>query len=201
MTKLLAADIGFTSTGMAIFELTAGGRLFDTKCLHTQQEHTERVIKNGRKVKIHLASVSNDDIRRTEFLACGIINYFIENQCKGMICEIPNGGAQDAKAAKCMGAAMAMIATVRVSLQCPALWITPSESRAAAGWNKDEHPRGEMTADQYKKFQKAFVMAAMEHKYPEISGLKLKDKEHIADACATFEAARGEKIKRFLGKL
>ena len=195
MTKILAADIGFTSTGMAIFELTAkGGRLFDTKCLHTEQAHTKQTIKNGRKIKSRLSSVAHDDVRRTEFLACGIMNYFIENQCKGMVCEIPHGGAQDAKAAKCMGAATGMIATVRTALQCPAVWVTPNESRAAAGWDKDEHPRGEMTADQYKKFQKTFVMSVMGKKYPAIAGLKLGDKEHIADACATFEAARGRQL-------
>jgi len=197
--KILAADIGFTSTGMAIFEITGeGARLFDVKCLHTQQEHTERVVKKGKKVKIHLASVAHDDVRRTEFLACGIMNYFMENQCKGMICEIPNGGAQDAKAAKCMGAATGMAATIRVALSCPAIWVTPGESRAAAGWDKDEHPRGEMTADQYKKFQKAFVMTAMELKYPEISGLKIKDKEHIADACATFEAVKSQRLDKLM---
>ena len=119
------------------------------------------------------------------------MNYFIENQCKGMICEIPNGGGQDAKAAKCMGAALSMIATVRVALQCAAIWVTPTESRAAAGWIQDEHPRpAGMSLSEYKKMQKSFVMDAMSAKYPAIAGLKLADKEHIADACAAFEAKK-----------
>lgn len=192
MLKILAADVGFTSTGLAIFEITAeGGRLFDTKCLHTEQGHTVRRQRNGKTVKSRTSSVAHDDVRRTEFLACGVMNYFMENQCKGMICEIPNGGGQDAKAAKCMGAALSMISTVRVALQCPAIWVTPTESRAAAGWIQDEHPRpAGMSLSEYKKMQKAFVMAAMEAKHPAIAGLKVADKEHIADACAAFEAKK-----------
>ena len=46
MIKILAADVGFTSTGLAVFEVTPeGGKLFDVKCLHTEQEHTKRIKK------------------------------------------------------------------------------------------------------------------------------------------------------------
>lgn len=198
MKKVLAADIGFRSTGMAIFCFTQEGwKLFDKKCLHTEQAHSEIVeSKRAKKgfVKKQLCSVAIDDIRRTESMATGIINYFIENQCGAMACEIPNGGAQSASAQKCMGAATAMISVVRLVLQCPAEWITPNESRAAAGWIKTEHP--EADGAEIKKF----VMATMEAKYPTISELKLKNKEHIADACATFEAARGRQVIKDLEK-
>lgn len=181
--KILAVDVGFAATGMAIFEMTAeGGRLFDTKCLHTEKSHD--------------VPVSHDDVRRTEFLACGVLNYFIENQCKGMICELPNGGAQAAISAKCMGAALAMIATVRVALHCPAIWIKPDDSRIAAGWDKNKHK--DIPIKERKIALKRFVMASMEAKYPAIAGLKLKDKEHIADACAAFLAAYG-KINQIIG--
>jgi len=180
-TKILAIDAGFAATGLAVFEYTAGRWfLFDTKCLHTKKNHS--------------GSVAHDDIRRTEFLAAGIMNYFIENKCSAMAAEIPHGGAQSAIAAKCMGAASAMIAAVRVALGCPCDWISPDMSRAAAGWDKMAHR--DIPIKARKLTMKRFIMAAMEVKYPAISGLKLKDKEHIADACAAFEAARGRKIIR-----
>jgi hypothetical protein len=210
MIKLLAADIGFASTGMAIMEHSpeTGWRYFSSKCLHTEQEHTSRHRneKTGKTVKRHLDSVSNDDIRRTEFLAVGIMNYYIENQCKGMACEIPNGGAQSASAIKCMAAATAMISVVRTVLRCPAIWITPDQSRTAAGWNKQDHiiPKG-LPDNERRKLKaqrqeelKDTVMANMGFKYPAIVDLHKCDMEHIADALATFEAARGRDVVKQL---
>ena len=199
MIKILAADIGFRSTGMAIFRFTAWGwELFDTKCVHTNQAHTVRIIKNGRRVKRRTDSVVCDDIRRTEFLATEISNYFITNQCSFMACELPHGGAQSAQAQKAMSAAVTMIAVVRLFLQCGWQQVTPNESRAAAGWDKGAHaiPPG-LSKQEHKqaltsrtKELKAFVMSAMSEKYPIITGLPVVDKEHIADALATFEHAR-----------
>ena len=124
MIKVLAADVGFMATGMAIFCHTPEGwKLFDKRCLHTEQGHSEIVESKRAKtgfVRKHLCSVATDDIRRTELMATGIINYFIENQCEGLVAEIPGGGAQNAIAQKCMGAATAMIAVVRMVLRCPA---------------------------------------------------------------------------------
>ena len=178
-TRILSADLGFASTGLAVFEYTAGRWcLFDTKCLHT--------------VKGHTGSVAHDDVRRSEFLAAGIMNYFIENKCSAMVAEIPHGGAQAAISAKCMGAATGMIAAVRVALGCPCDWIAPTMSRAAAGWDKLAHK--DIPIKARKLAMKRFIMATMQTKYPAIAGLKIKDKEHIADACAAFEAARDRDI-------
>lgn len=194
MIKLLAADVGFRSTGMAIFEHTPEGwQLFDSKCIHTEQGHTVCVRnKRNKLVKRQLSYVAVDDVRRSEFMATEILNYFLENQCQALACEIPNGGAQSAAAQKCMGLATGIIAVVHVALRCPAEWITPNESREAAGWVKKDHPGADTNE------LKRFVMGAMEAKYPAISEQLIKDKEHIADACATFEAARGRDMVKQL---
>jgi hypothetical protein len=209
MIKLLAADVGYAATGMAIFSWTpeAGWQLFDTKCLHTEQECRTWVTsgRTGKRVARSLDSVTNDDIRRTEFLATGILNYCIENKVQGMACELPNGGAQNAAAAKSMGAAVSMIAVVRMVLRIPAVWITPDQSRLAAGWNKQEHliPKGLSESDHRRALQdrkrdlKKHVMATMSAKYPAIGELADVNREHIADALATFEAAskRGDLLE------
>ena len=178
MKKLLAADIGFASTGMAVFEYGLNGwELFDARCLHTT------------KGKDRLVCL--DDVRRTEVLATGVMNYFLENQCSAMVCEIPTGGAQSSTAQKCMAAASAMIATVRLVLACPIEWVTPTQSRAAAGWTKGmKEGIKHLKPNERTKELKRFVMAQMVSRHPAIKAFKLADMEHIADACATFEAAR-----------
>lgn len=197
MKNILAADIGFTATGMVIFQFDKEWRIFDMKCLHTEQGHTDRVKrKNGKTKKVRMSSVAHDDISRTEYLTCGIMNYFIDNRCSAIVAEIPHGGAQSAVSAKCMGAATAMIATVRVALDCPACWVTPDDSRLAAGWDKTKHK--DLSLKERKAELKRFIMNAMGKKYPSIAGLKMKDKEHIADACAAFEAARNRQIVKSL---
>ena len=223
--KLLAADVGFRSTGMAIFEQAREDwQLFGTKCVHTLKEHD--------------GLVALDDVRRTEFMATGILNYYIENKAQGLICEIPNGGAQSASAQKCMAAATSMIAVIHLVLKCPVIWITPDQSRAAAGWNKNEQPplpaglspeerkdlarlkkqkrpenavliaamklkdkaRSEAKAARQKALKDS-VMGAMGAKYPAITKIKKDDQEHIADACASFEAAKGARLARLLEQL
>lgn len=211
MTKLLAVDVGFRSTGMAIFsydkEFCPEWKLFNTKCIHTGQEHTERVkdesghlkLNNkGKVMKKQLTSVAVDDVRRVEYMGVEILNYFIENQCSALVCEIPNGGAQSAAAQKDMGLATGMISMIHVALRCPMEHITPNESRAAAGWIKAEHPMEGLSSTQKTTLMKRFIMAAMAAKYPTIAEYIIADKEHIADACATFEAARDQDVVRQL---
>ena len=202
MIKIFAGDIGYKSTGMAIFAYTraAGWFLFDTKCIHTDQEHREwhTSERTGKRVARSLDSVTNDDVRRAEYLATGILNYCIENKALVMVCELPNGGAQNAAAAKSMGAAVSIISVVRLVMQIPAQWITPDQSRMAAGWNKQEHliPKGLSESEHRRALQdrkrdlKKHVMAVISEKYPAISKLADVNREHIADACAAFEAAR-----------
>jgi hypothetical protein len=223
MTKLLAADVGFGSMGMAIFAWTpeSGWQLFDTKCIHTSKGHD--------------STVTQDDICRAEFLATGLTNYFIENNCAAIVGELPNGGAQSASAAKCMGAAVTLAAVVRLFLRCPAVWVTPDQSRTAAGWDKKAQPplpegltpreqkelktlirenlpenkpiinamkdkdqtRRQARAAKQKAL-KEFVMTAMEKKYPAIMDMKKGDKEHVADACSAFEAGRNKQMVKDL---
>jgi hypothetical protein len=104
-----------------------------------------------------------------------------------------------------MGAAVSMIAVVRMVLRIPAVWITPDQSRLAAGWNKQEHliPKGLSESDHRRALQdrkrdlKKHVMATMSAKYPAIGELADVNREHIADALATFEAAskRGDLLE------
>jgi Holliday junction resolvasome RuvABC endonuclease subunit len=175
--RVLAIDIGFAAAGMAVFDI-APVKLWDTKCIHTSPEAKKRGIYQ-----------SHDDVRRALSLTRGIVEYFTESQCSGMAVELPSAAAQGAKANRAMGIATGVIAATVEILRCPVDWITPDESRTAAIGRRSA-PKGENI--------KELVMAAISAHYPEIAGLKLKDKEHIADAIATFEAARDRQMIRTL---
>lgn len=177
--KVLAADIGFASTGMAVLLIQGGqSSLHATACAHSKPEAKKRGIY-----------VAHDDVRRAQHITREILRVYTDNACRGIICEIPSAGAQGAKPNRCMGIATGMIAALAEILRCPVEWITPNESRAAAT-GRQTAPSGENI--------KRLVMAAMSVKYPDIAGLKLADKEHIADALAAFEAARGRQMMRLL---
>lgn len=177
--KVLAADIGFGATGLAVLSLRGGQPgLVAFSCVHTAPEHKKRGIY-----------VAHDDVRRAQEITRGIAEAYAANDCRGLICELPSAGAQGAKPNRAMGIATGLIAALAEVLRCPVEWITPGESRAAA-IGRQSAPKGENI--------KHLVMAAMQERYPEIAGLKLADKEHIADALATFEAARGRQMLRVL---
>jgi len=179
MTKVLALDIGFGAAGMAVLGVRDGrAELFTTACVHTKPEHKKRGIY-----------VAHDDVRRAQQVVRAISRVYLENGCKGMVCELPNAGAKGAKANRAMGISTGLIAAYAEVTRVPVEWITPAESREAA-IGRGTAPKG--------KDVKELVTAAMGHKYPEILGLLEKDKEHIADALATFEAARGRQLMTLL---
>jgi len=168
--------------------------LLAVDCLHTEE--------------LEDSKVSISDVLRAVRSYTWIRNNYREHDCSVIACELPTAGTKDSRAARCMGIISGVIASVCAELQCPVIWITPDESRAAGGWIKKEHliPKPDTTgmrASERKKLLaeharalsrrnaelKNLVMQNMEKRYPIISGMKKKDKEHIADALATFEAA------------
>lgn len=181
MVRILAIDIGFAATGMAVLGVHQDGHaeLHDTKCLHTKPEHKKRGIY-----------VAHDDTRRGREITRGILDYLLINECKGIVVELPSGGAQGAKANRAMGIATGVMAALPTIIKMPVEYITPSESRKAA-IGKCTAPEGENVKD--------LVIEAMALKYgPTIKALPVKDREHIADALATFEAARERQLVQVL---
>ena len=179
MTKVLAIDIGFASAGMAVLGFQDGRAvLHATACAHTR--------KLDKKLGIYVA---HDDVRRAQEITRAVIKTYTDNSCKGVVVELPSAGAKGAKANRAMGISTGIIAALTEIVRCPVEWITPSESRSAA-IGRATAPKGGDVKD--------LVMKAMTEKYPEIAGLKVVDKEHIADALATFEAARGRQLLRLM---
>jgi len=181
MVKILAIDIGFASTGMAVLCVHQDGRaeLHDARCLHTKPEHKKRGIY-----------VSHDDTRRGREITRGIWEYLMLNDCKGIVVELPSGGAQGAKANRAMGIATGVMAALPTIIKMPVEYITPAESRKAA--------IGACTAPAGQNI-KELVIDAMAKKYgAALKQLPVKDREHIADALATFEAARERQLVQVL---
>lgn len=181
ITKILAVDIGFGSTGMAVVAITPGGQpeLYTYTCLHTKPEHKRRGIY-----------VAHDDVRRAMDITRGIRDYYMLNGCAGLAVELPSGGAQGAKANRAMGIATGLVAALAEVSLWPVEWITPGESRKAA-IGRETAPKGQDV--------KELVINAMAAKYgATLAALKVMDKEHVADALATFEAAQARQMVRTL---
>lgn len=204
--KILAVDTGLTSTGLAVLSLEDDGpRLVAWKCLHTEPQ--------AKKKNIYVA---HDDILRAVDITKGIMEFYCEHECRAMVCELAMSGSRDNRAARAIGIVTGLMSAIWAALRCPAEWITPDESRIAGGWDKEAHkipkiPRGISAEEKAilaarNKKQKAentkaikeTVMGRMSIKYPELAGIAKKDKEHICDALATFEAARERQMVRTL---
>jgi len=176
MEKVLAVDVGFAATGLAVMEespMSVGVgvvRVWVPMALYCLR--TEKMTK---KVGLRVA---DDDVRRVADLARGIVKVIDEHQIRRALVEVPGGGGRAARPVRCMALATGMIAAVLELRKVAWEVVTPDESRKAAcgcgNPSKDE------------------VIAAMGARYPTLlSTLSTKaEREHVADALATFEAGR-----------
>lgn len=166
MSLVLAIDIGFKNTGLALFEYTSTG----LKLLDTAHITTDHIKKSSKK------SVALTDVEKTMFLAKRLEDYIRGHGVNSIVVELPTGGARSSRAVRKMGIASAVIATLAVSMRLVAEWTTPREGKLAAT-SKPDADKDEM-------------MAAMGKIYPQIAGIPKCRREHIADACAAMHAQR-----------
>lgn len=180
--RVLALDPGIANCGVAVMEYTVdlAGPLplpaprwvpIDMLCLRTE--------KSSRKLGLRQ---SDDDARRV-----GEITRALKGLCEKwglhrMVAELPNTGAQDAKSAKWLAYAGAMTVTFAETMSMAVEYYTPLERLVAA------KVPGSLRGDAQKKA----VIASMRERYPifEQAFPHYNTAEHVADALATFEAAR-----------
>jgi len=160
---LLAVDVGFLATGLALFNVKMG-----YLCL----VETECVKFKFKKDKDKYASVL--DVEHVMEMSRRITAFIDKHGVRNMVVELPHGGAKSSRAARTMGMASAMIADIAVHKQLNVEWFTPTDIKKAAtdkvSAEKDE------------------VMAAMGSMFPGINDIPKVRREHIADACAVAVA-------------
>ena len=173
--KILAVDIGFAATGMALFQVTKAGEILVTvQCVREDEDKS--------KTHTYAAEV---DVERTSRSVRKILDFIKLHDVKRIVCELPSAGAQGARANRCMGIATGMIAAVVQSCELAVEWYTPTEVKNAAV-GKPSASKDEM-------------MDAMEKVYPDLAKIKKKaDKEHICDAAACYVAAKNGNMVKML---
>ena len=190
---VMALDIGFAHTGIAVFDVSKTPALI---------VHLSCVRPKKDTKKKHLL-VADSDIDRVQRMVRGIVDVVRQFDIGKMVVEMPSGGAQGARANRAMGIATGMIVSLKECLGLAAEYYSPNDTREAAvgridpgpkvrkGMTDEEKKRIKQEREAFKKGIKMRVMEAMEKKYPELGRIDIMaDKEHIADAVSTFEAAK-----------
>lgn len=172
--RILAVDVGFKSTGVAVMEKENdySWRELHVGCI--------RPPVNTGRLALRKAEA---DVARTMTTARDLHGLIDKYLIERIVVELPHGGALNGRAMRAMGLASGMIATIVQVAGLACEWYTPRETRVAATG------RPNATKDE--------VMYAMADLYPKLKALKHKvDRENAADALATFEACKvGNLIK------
>ena len=166
MNKVLGVDIGFRSTGLALFD-TDGDTplLMKTECIQPKKD------KDRKKKYVAIA-----DMEHLVKMVRGLEIFIDGWRVKDIVVELPTGGARSSRAVRLMGMASAMIATIVVLKGLNVKWLTPKQIKQAA-CGKDSAEKDE-------------IMAEMGKLYPSINTIPKCRREHIADAIACFIASR-----------
>lgn len=170
---LLACDVGFRSLGWTVIE--------NKKIIACGAIVTEKSSKKSTRV-------SDDYYMRSCKLAADLKEIVEKYDIKGIVGELPSGGAQSAKAAVMMNMATAIVASVATILNLPCDWCTPTETKVAVCG--------------YRSATKDEMMDMVRAKYPEAGHLFPEAKtyfEHIADAIGAYMALRNGNVVRMYG--
>lgn len=176
----MAVDAGFAACGVAVFELMAeanqaGGETFWAP-VHLECVRTEPSKRDG-------TYLAQDDMQRMREMAARLRAIRKEHGCRWLVAEIPGGGGQSARAVRAMSLCSGMLAGFVEWMGVE--WFMPWDTRKAAGVPGTVRDG---------KSVKAIVMENMRKIYPayrkwEETARKV-DAENVADALATFEAAK-----------
>jgi Holliday junction resolvasome RuvABC endonuclease subunit len=170
---LLTLDVGFKSMGWALIE---GGSIKKCGVIETEKSKKKTV------------RVADDRAWRSANLARELSSLILCNGAKGVIGELPSGGALNAKAMAYMAMATAITAAVCEILKIPVEWVTPGDSKKALT-GKRSASKEEMMATIRDKFLDLPLPA----KYPDSKF------EHVADAIAAYNAQRCGNLVRQYG--
>jgi len=171
--RLLSLDVGFKNLGYVVLEkgtVIACGTIISEK----SQKKTTRT--------------SDDYYARSCKIAGDLKGVIEEYDIKGILGELPTGGAQSMKAAVMMCMATSIVASVATLLKIPCEWTTPNEVKLAVCG--------------YRSATKDEIMETIKGKFPESAHLFPKAKtyfEHIADAIGAYMALKEGNLVRMYG--
>ena len=195
--KILALDIGYSNMGWVVHN----GKVVGAGVITTEKSQKKS------------ARVADDNAYRSALLARGLTNLVRLYTIKGIVAELPSGGAQNAQAMAKMNMASAITAAVAEILGVPIEYYTPGDVKKSmtgyAGATKEM-----MMQEAVKRFGGTVTAKSVSCKksknFPD--GVRQNSKyhlcgqewpagafEHIADACGVIEAARTGVLMRMAG--
>lgn len=179
--RAIGVDAGFRKTGVALFDLRPKGDvLVAADTLVTSKETASDRL--------------NDDVDACWNLYTNIETFMIKYEPSAAFIEMPHGGAQGARANRCMGMATAVMASLFNAVGMPYEMFAPTEVEKALGvflTNKQARemgiPKGK-TGKHKKDRLKSIVLA----EFPDFDGWPkaVTRAEDAYDAAAVFHAAR-----------
>lgn len=177
MQSVLALDIGFAALGWAVVDPNKPPVVRAAGVLRTKPSAKRRGIR-----------VADSDCERCAELARGISMLLAQWTISGVIVEVPHGGAKSARAARAMGLATGVVASVLAVKRVPVEWVTPAMVKRAT--------TGELCAS------KEDVQAGVLHAFGAAPWSREPrcNREHIADACGAYLAASNGNLVLLAGK-
>ncbi|KKM23476.1 hypothetical protein LCGC14_1614830 [marine sediment metagenome] len=167
---VLSIDAGFEALGWVVARLIEIDRKMSIDLVAVG------VIRTKKDTKKKHIYVADDDCRRIKELITGLRGVLDVVKIDGIVAEIPSGGAQGARANRCMGMSTAIVICFAEMLNVPIETYTPNEVKKVM--------TGKITAS------KEAMVAGAQAEWPDTKWPKNKgDIHHAADAAATLLAA------------
>jgi Holliday junction resolvasome RuvABC endonuclease subunit len=176
MKNIMAIDASFTHTGVAVIDVETG-KIIDVACIITEKDASKRKVR-----------ACDDLAERTALTFRTLVNIGDKHKVKAVVVELPSGGSKSLAAGRAMGMAIAIVSCYVSAKHLPAVWTTPGEGKKAMGGHRNA--------------SKEAIQEEAVKRYPELDQLVPNNRlgrkpgtfEHIADAVAAFEAAKGDAV-------
>ena len=184
MGRILALDVAFSNTGWAILEYSDNEwKCLDAYVITTKPEHKKKKLR-----------VADDDVRRSTELFATLSAIMVQANIKGVVAELPTGGAQGARPNRAMGMATSVAACLVEQFKVPAEYINPNDSKKTVTGNKNASKKQVQDA-----IIKKYPTCTKSFKLKRGSQTEYENKfEHAADALAAFECAKEGVLVRLL---
>lgn len=189
--RVLAIDVGFAASGLAVMESRlkcvpewTGQPVYPQLSDAVEWSPIElaciRTLPTTNKKHLYRAEA---DVERVSQMARGIRGIIRKHGIQRIVAEVPHAGAQNYNACRSMSLATGMLVGIIESHDLAAEYYQPRQTRYAACQKYDPTKRE--------------VVDAMTRLYPKLAEVRLAvDRENIADALATFEAAKSGVLLR-----
>ena len=182
--SILSLDVGFSSTGYVVWE--------NKKPVVCGVIKTEATTKKTTRV-------SDDNANRSMELASALNEIIKKHNVKGIVGELPHGGAQSARAIAHMALATGIVSAVAAVCNVPCEWCTPVENKKTLAGSKSASKVDMMNAAIDKcNGTKRSSGRGVYYKLTEEDEFPASSFEHIADAVGAYYALENGTLVRLL---